>query len=279
MDRFRTMPRLCFMITLALTAIGVALRSVCMFCCFDADPGYFSVGILPTLSNILYFPAVATAVVCALLTPKDCLPTELRIPHRVPAAMLLGIALAAFTIVSLLFWFPARKSDIMIAPTVLGLLASTYYFLSGNRDGQYPDWLSLIGYLPVLWGLSAVAETYFDRYTVMNSPVKISLQLGFLGFSLIGLAELRFRVGRASPRYALALLSIGSFVGMTGSIPVLIATGAQILQNLPHLLYAAVLLFASLYGFYTLFHLAYIPSEGIHETATPDTPTPPNDVA
>ena len=279
MDDSRTMPRLCFIITLALAVIGTALRSVCMFCCFDADPGYFSPGILPTLSDILYFVAVAVAITCAALTPKHRLTTELHTPYRAPFSILLGVSLAAFTIASLLIWFPARKSDIMIAPAILGLLASTYYFLSCNRNGRYPDWLSLVGYLPVLWSLSAVAETYFDLYTVMNSPVKVSLQMGFLGFALIGLAELRFRVGRATPRYSLALVSIGSFTCLMGAIPVLIATGAQILKNLPHLLYAVVLLFVGLYGFYILFHITFSPVAETDEASSPVTPEFPNDVA
>ena len=276
MDDSRTMPRLCLIISLALAVIGAALRTVCMFCCFDADPGYFSPGILPTLSNILYFVAVSAAVVCAVLTPKGQLPTELHIPHRAPVSILLGVALAAFTVVSLLIWFPARKSDLMLAPAILGLLASTYYILSYNRDGRYPDWLSLVGYLPALWSISAVAETYFDPYTVMNSPVKISLQMGFLGFAFICLAELRFRVGRAIPRYSLALLSIGSFTCLVGSVPTLIATGAQILRSLPHLLYAVVLLFAGLYGFYTLLHLTYAPATEADEAPLPVAPADPN---
>ena len=93
---------------------GPALRLYVLL--FDADPGYFSAGILPTLSNIMYFVTVAAAVICAALTPKDHLPTELHVPHRAPVAILLGVSLAVFTVVSLLIWFPARKSDVMIAP-------------------------------------------------------------------------------------------------------------------------------------------------------------------
>lgn len=261
MDRSHTMPRLCFILTAALSLLGAALRSVCMICCFDANPGYFTAGILPTVTNLLYFVAVAAAIICAVLTPKNCLPGELHTPMRAPAACLLGLALAIFTVISLWICFPARKSDLMLAPTLLGLLASTYYLLSGNRDGRYPDWLSFLGYLPVFWSIAGVAETYFDRYTTMNSPVKISLQMAFLGFMLIALAELRFRVGRAMPRYSLTLWSIGSFLCLHGSIPLLVATGARVLQNVQHLLYAMVLLFAGLYGLYLLFRYTCFPSE------------------
>ena len=93
----------------------------------------------------------------------------------------------------------------------------------------------------------------------MNSPVKTDLQLAFLGFMFICLAELRFRVGRPMPRYSLAFLAIGSYTCLVGSIPLLIATGAGILENFSHLLYAAVLLCAGLYGLYIQFRYTCFP--------------------
>ena len=259
MDRNHAMPRLCFILTAALTLAGVILRTVCLLCCFDANPGYFSEGVLPMLSNLLYVAAVIAAVAGAALIPKSILPTELHIPMRAFVAILLGVSLAAFTVISLLICFPARRNDVMIIPSLLGLLASTYYFVSWNRDGRYPNWLSFLGYLPALWSISAVGDTYFDNYVTMNSPVKIALQMGFLGFALMCLSELRFRVGRSAPRYSIAFLSIGAFTCLVGSIPVLIATCAGVLDHFRHLLYATVLLCAGLYGLYLLFRYTCLP--------------------
>ena len=275
MDRSYTMPRLCFTTTAVLALLGVALRTVCLLCFYDADPGYFVEGFLPSLSNVLYFIAVAVGIIGALLVPKNTLPSELHIPQRAPLAVLLGIALAVFTIISLFFCFPARRSDIMLAPTLLGLLASTYYFLSASRNGRYPDWLSFLGYLPVFWSIGSVAETYFDPYTTMNSPVKLALQMGFLGFMLVALAELRFRVGRSLPRYSLALLALGSYTCLVGSIPILIATGARVLESLQHLLYAVVLLCAGLYSLYLLFSYTCRPATVTDEAPQEDQPPSP----
>ncbi len=261
MDRSRTMPRLCFILTAVLTLVGVGLRSVCMLFFFEPEPGYFAEGPLPTLSNLFYFLAVAIAIACCILIPKDALPTELHTPARAPAAILLGLSLVAFTVIAFIACFPSRRSNLMIAPALLGLLASTYYFVSGNRNGRYPDWLAFLGYLPVLWSVAAVGEVYFDNYTTMNSPIKVSLQMAFLGFMFIALAELRFRVGRPMPRYSVALLAMGSFACLIGSIPLLIATGAGLLGNVQHLLYAVVLLFAGLYGLYLLFRYTCFPSD------------------
>lgn len=261
MDRSYTMPRLCFILTTALTLLCVALRSICMLFFFDADPGYFTEGLLPTLCDLSYVAVVIVSVVCCCLIPKSSLPTELHTRMRAPVALLPGLALAAFTVVSLIVCLPARTSNIVIAPALLGLPAAAYYFVSARRNGRYPDRLSFLGYLPVLWSVAAVAEVYFDNYTTMNSPIKISLQFAFLGLMFISLAELRFRVGRISPRYSVALLAIGSFTTLVASIPLLIATGARILDNIQHLLYAIVLLCVGLYGLYTLFRYTCFPSD------------------
>ena len=138
-------------------------------------------------------------------------------------------------------------------PVWLALPAALYFVLSANRqDSRYPDWLSLVGFLPVLWCIAAVADTYTDQFTAMNSPIKISLQMGFLGLALILVSELRFRLGKALPRVATALMSIGVFFSMNGAIPVLLGTGAHLLDNELHLFYSFVLLCGGVYGAFTL---------------------------
>lgn len=266
MDRTRTMPRICFMVTAALTLAGVILRSVCQLTQFDAAVGYFNEGILSTRSNALYFAAVLLITVGACFIPKSSLPTELRMRLRLPVALLVGLSLAAFTVASFVLYFPAITSEdprvtaITPAPIVLGLPASLYFIISGKRDGRYPDGLSAAGFLPILWCVAAVAETYSDKFTTMNSPVKLGLQMGFLGFMLLLLAELRFRLGKAMPRAAVAFFGIGSFLCLVGSVPVLLGTGARILDNKFHMLYAIVLLCAGLYGLYTLFCFTFFPA-------------------
>ncbi len=272
MDRRRHIPRICFLLTVGLTLLGVALRSFCMLCLFDVDPGYFAPGLLPTVSDLLYFAAVLIPTVCMILTPKNSLSPEPRAPRRLPFALLLALALTAFTIVSLLICFPARKSNAMIVPSLLGLPAALYYFISANRDGRYPDYLSFLGYLPALWNVAAVAETYFDNYTTMNGPIKISLHMGFLGFMMINLAELRVRVGKPAPRYSVAFLSIGSYACLVGSIPLLLALCAGNLSNIRHALFAAVLLAAGLYGLYLLLRYSHSPApEAPSEEPAPET--------
>lgn len=280
MDGSRTMPRLTFICVAGVTLLGIILRTLSYLFCFDVDPGYFAAGLLPTLGNILYFVAVLGTVVLALCIPKGTLPTELHTRLRAPVSLALGISLLACSVTALILCTPQSKSRLPMAAALMGLLAALYYLLSAKKNGKYPTPIALLGYFPVLWSILCVAELYFDVHTTMNSPVKISLQLAFMGAMLMGLSELRFRVGRSLPRYSVAFWGIGSFTTLTGAVPLLIATGARILDNTTHLLYAVALLFMGLYGLYHMFRYTCSPSdipvtadtaEAVSET---DAPTP-----
>ena len=279
MDRTSYTPKICFAVTALLTLAGVILRTVCMLTVFDNTVGYFDTGILSTLSTVLYFLGALIPMICAALIPKGTLPTTLHTRLRLPVAYLWGLALAAFTVLSLIVCFPTRNNALLTYPTVMGILGSIYFWLSGHRNGRYPDLLSLAGFLPVLWCVAAVAETYTDQFTTMNSPIKISLQLGLIGLMVILISELRFRLGKALPRAAVALLGIGSYLALCGAVPLLVATGARILDNTLHLLYAIVLLCGGLYGLFVLFQFTCMTDAATKDSdtaacpATPESPT------
>jgi hypothetical protein len=273
------MPRVCFILIATLTLAGAALRSVCMLTQFDEAVGYFNKGLPATLSSVLYFIAVIAAIVGASLIPKGALPDKLDTRLRLPAAFLYGAVLAAFTVASFLFCYAERTHDTVLTPILLGLPASLYFFLSADRSGRYPDWLSLAGFLPVFWAVTAIWETYADQFTTMNSPVKVGLQMGFLGLALLQIAELRFRLGKALPRCAVAFMGIGVFLSLNGAIPVLLGTGAHILDNTLHLFYALVLLCGGLYGLYTLFQYTWFPAEPEENGAEPESAEPASEEA
>ncbi len=253
MNRTRIMPRICFLSSAALSVIGAVLRTVCLLTCFDTDVGYFRPSALPTVSDILYIVAFVLVTAGALLIPKKALSRDLCAPHRTVPAILFGAILVLFAATALVVCFPDRTGPVLLAPIILAPLAAVYFFLSANRSGLYPDGIVALGFLPILWCVAGIAETYMDRFTTMNSPVKLALQLGMIGLTFILLAELRFRLGKAIPRGAVAYLGIGTYACLTASVPVLVATAVGVLDNTLHMLYAAVLLAGGLYGLYLLF--------------------------
>ena len=256
MDRNATALRLCFVLTAALTLLGATVRTICMLVAFDASVGYFNRGPLATLSIILYIVGVLAPIVCMALVPRGTLPTTLHTPKRLSMAFLWSLALIVMAVFGTIHLIDTANLTVKVStlPVWLALPAALYFVLSTNRqDSRYPDWLSLVGFLPVLWCIAAVADTYTDQFTAMNSPIKVGLQVGFVGLMLILTSELRFRLGKPLPRAAMAMQGIGAFLALSGALPVLIGTGAHILKNTMHVLYAAVLMCGSLYGLFMMF--------------------------
>ncbi len=274
MDRKQILPRLCFLISVALTLVGMILRTICMLTQYDAALGYFNAGVLPTTSSILYYIAIAITVVLALLIPKDALGGELCTPHRAPVAYVTGLVFAAFTVLSLMTSYATLFVPggwLTTALTLSALLAATYFILSASRHGKFRDGLIWLGYLPIIWGLLAIAVTYADPYVAMNSPLKTSLQMGLLGFMLIMIAELRYRLGKALPRGAVAITGIGMFLTCNAGLPILAAM-SQIGDPL-YPLCAGVLLFTGLYGGYMLFCYTHRPTTCPHVNAEVEEPS------
>lgn len=271
MDRSRTMPRIALISCLVLTLVGVILRTVCVLTRFDASVGYFDPGILATVSNWIYAPAVLAAAITAYFIPVKAMSRELHTPLRLPVALLLGTSLVTFTVFAFVFNY-AKSSDASMHGTfllfspILALLASTYFFATASRSGRYSDKLAALGYIAILWCVIAIAETYTDMSVTINSPIKLGVQAGFMGFLLILLSELRFRLGKPAPRLAVAGWSLGTFLCLCGSVPVLAGFIAHILHNRLYLLYAIVLLSAGVYGGFTF--IGYIRNAGADLTTS-----------
>ncbi len=252
MGRIRTTPRFCFILAAALTVLGVALRSLCMLTQFETDIGYFRAGFLPSAARWLYIIAALLMLAATACLPKDRLPCVLS-TFRLPLALTVGAVLVLFSVVFFILFPDVFGSDSWVAKALvlLGLFGSVYFFTSAGRRGRFPDWLSALGFLPVFWCIAGIAETYLDQTVTMNSPIKNALQMGFIGFMFILLAELRFRLGKPpAPRTAVFLFGMGMFMTLNGSIPLLVSPAAT--DNTLHSLYAAVLLCAGLYGAYML---------------------------
>ena len=266
--------RLYFLLTAGVSMVGLALRLVCMLTQYDAAIGYFDRGFLSYASYGMYFVAVIAAIVGAILLPKDSVDPTLRTPHRAPFAHAVGLALAVFAILygaSALLSSPARLEIMDLALIVSALAAIVYFPLTAQRHGTYRDSLVFAGFLPLLWCMAAIAITYADPYVTMNSPIKVSLQMGLLGFMLILLAELGCRLGKPVSRKVIAMTAIGTYTALMASLPILAA--ASVSPALLYTLCAGVLLAVAVYGGYMLFCYACTSAKETCTAETPDAPT------
>lgn len=258
MDRPRFIPRLFFLSAALLSLLGAAIRTAAYLTAFDTQVGYLDAGIWTSLSRCLYFITPVILIAIAAAIPKDTLSTAPCYTYRTAAAIPMALILIAFTVAVFVVCPPASGSTLTFA-ALLGIPAALYYGFSSVKSTRSSDLVSILGFLPIIWCIAAVADLYFDVFVTMNSPIKTSLQVGFLGFMGANLSELRFRIGRSLPRTALVLFGLGSFTCLTAAVPLLVATGARVLDHPLHLMYAAVLLVAGLYSLYLLFLHTNIP--------------------
>ncbi len=274
--------RLYFWVTVCVCLLGVALRTVCMLTQYDAAIGYFERGFWPVASDALYFLAAAAAAIGAWLLPRASLTAVPSTPYRPPFAYLTGVLLAAFAVClsvtsrAALFTKSGAALTALVCLSVASLL---YFFITGHRHGPFRDALTSLGFLPILWSMSAIAVTYTDPYVAMNSPIKVSLHMGLLGFMLIMLGELGCRVGKPVSRKTVTITAIGVFAALNASVPLIAA--ARVNTASLYTLCAGVLLAAGLYGGYMLFCYTHGPvalDKSADESDTPsDTPADPTD--
>lgn len=247
----KTLPltaRICLCISAIITLVGTVCQTIAMLTQFDSVVGYFNPSPLVTVCSVLFFVAVILPAVCAVITPKGKLPTAWPTVGRNVVAFLPAFVFGG---IGLLMMYTASVTGPNTLSALVGLLALAslpYFVLTVAQTSQSrPSLVSALGFLPIVWSLLSVAETYIDQCTAMNSPIKLSLQFGFLGVALAISSELRFRLDKAAPRAALYFHCIGMYACFTGSIPLLARAIASNDQNAMHTCYAVILLAVGVY--------------------------------
>ena len=205
----------------ALTLALTLLRSIAFFTGFDADIGYFSPA-LSTVMDILIALGAAGCFSLLFFIKKDELPTAAA-PLSLAGMIAAGtVTVSLITVaVSLVARIVERSGDLntmtaplglMIPAACLALLAAPYFVL--QLLGK-PKLAPLFGYAMILAAVLFLSVTYFDRYTPMNAPHKISLHLSMLAIMVYMLYELRALLEQARPRALTVVSAIALLITAT----------------------------------------------------------------
>lgn len=246
------MPRLVLGTSALLTLAAVIIRSAALFHRFDADVGYYDGSALSLTGRWLYAGLLLPVILCFLI-PKDALPTRLGYGKRsLPAVMPLFASLVlVISLVTSGLW---NDGKLMIALCAVGLL-TVFSFLLFLLDGKNRQLTAAIAFFPVIWAMIGVAQTYTDPFVTMNSPIKLSVQFGLIGFMLSLTGEIRYLLDRAMPRTYLGLHSLSMFLCLSASVPYLVGWSKGILSHDVYPLYA---LFLLAYGLFSLIRLCQL---------------------
>ncbi len=251
MNRTKTTLYICMIGSAALTLAGVILRTVFMLTAYDADIGYFQVGTAPVVSQLLSILAVLFPAVTCITIPKNQLSTAWDEKVIAFTAPLPAAALVVFGIYRLITCSLYQETSVLFyAQGLLALLGAAYLALSPvpKINQRSPLLRAVLGMCVIFWALTSVADTYFDLFTTMNSPIKVILQFGFLSIALLMIAELRFGLGKAAPRMAVCAHCLALYFGLTGGISTLVASLRYSTVTTDHTIYAIVLTTVGIYA-------------------------------
>ena len=193
---------LCFCALAALTLLACVLRTLALFLGFDADIGYFRTdSALAICAGVCTLLCIALCVTVSFLINKGAVPDEcapLSAPRFICAAACTVLLCPA--ILLLIFCTEdARAPALLALITAFCLLGTAAYLLSRLLAAKSRTSAAL-GFFMILAAATLLATTYFDRYTQMNAPHKISLHLCMLSVMFAALYELRALLARSLPR-------------------------------------------------------------------------------
>lgn len=216
--------KLLWLVLAALTLLATILRTLSLFLCLD-EIGYFQRGAVPV---VLFYVAVALiALVCIaffFIINKEGVPRE---PATLPPARFAGAALAAVALATAALFLIFRSNALPTPPfltilTALSLLCGAVYFALRLTHSK-PTTTVLLGYGAILSAALSLILTYFDRYTQMNAPHKLSQHVCLLVVMVALLLEQRDLLDRPLPRACVAFTAFAAAFCTVTALPSILA--------------------------------------------------------
>lgn len=225
--------------TLACTVV----RTLALALAFDADIGYFKAGApLVILLYVLTGLSLAVCLLFFLYIKKE----ELRQSTTPTLFAMVGDGMCLLLCLSAVCYLLLRGNTLP-APALVSILALiSLLFGAGYFITHFvrisPAVRVLLGYALLLALILVIVLTYFDRYTQMNAPHKISQHLSILAALLALLCELRVQLGRAKHARSLPFLGLAGFACLTTGVSNALAFALGSYDDLTYFVFDLLLL-------------------------------------
>ncbi|MBR3894242.1 MAG: hypothetical protein IKJ35_03740 [Clostridia bacterium] len=195
------------------TALAALLQLLALPLSHDPGTNYFQRGaILPILAIVFALLGAICGTVAACLTNAKDLNEFPFAKDLSPSPVTLGFLAVALVLVL------KETSTLAKATAILMLLSALYEMLMGYPKTQRHTATVSLGLLSVIGMILLNAIYYFDARMEMNSPFKVSVQVGLLFAMLARTSELRYLVGRPQPRTLLILSSWAASIGAISAL-------------------------------------------------------------
>jgi hypothetical protein len=244
-----------------LAAVGTVLCALMMFFNFDVEIGYFKSNILTTILTLCYVLGLVALMLLSVLTDANTVSKKLSStskPTKTSYAVAAVLSLAASIGFAVIFFADnGHKKTLTLAIVGCGILSAAYFatrYIKERKLSQNEPALTtasaFLGLGTVVWFILMIGYMYFDNYVQMNSPVKTLLMFGAVAAMLATLADVRYLINRALPRYTVLMHSLCVFTGFTASVPTILSSLAHKSDD-PHypIIAFSVLIFAAVSAF------------------------------
>jgi len=195
------------------TALAAILQLLAVLLFHDGGTHYFQRGaILPILATVFAILGALCGTAAALMTD----PKEL---NDFPFAKELSLSPMTLGFLAVTFIFLLKETSTLARLTVILMLLSTLYeLLVGYSKTQRSTLTTCLGLVSIIGMILVNAVYYFDTRMEMNSPFKVTVQVGLLFAMLARTSEIRYLIARPQPRMLLILSSWSASIGAISAL-------------------------------------------------------------
>ena len=249
-----------------LTAVAIILRTV-SFCVYMEEIGYFREGAV-TLALFYAVIAIATLLCLSfffLINIKDVASEPFVLPTAQKAsAIATAIPFGLSAIAILLNVSTLTAPLFFILFSIISLLCGAAYFiLRATRTAR--ESTVLFGYGAILATAFSLILTYFDRYTQMNAPHKLSFHVCMLLAMIALLLEQRDLLCRPLPRLRLVPTPLAATFCLSLAFPNILAFLGGVYDDLLYLCFDLATLGLGTYFTTKCIRYALTPAQEVSE--------------
>lgn len=234
---------------IALTVLGIVLRTVCMFFFYDAELGYYTADLLPAVFYFVCILSVALFATSFAFVKRDGVKYDGVTAGAATAltSVVCVVSFAIFFIVSVMSFSIYSGNVIFDLICKLSALLGVVYFAMNlvpnvNRGAQ-----TLCGFGIIVWNIYVLAVSYFDITVTLNSSIKIMLHLALVSAMFFFVCEFRCFVSEMRQKAYFFSLCLALFFNGVMAVPALIFNIAEYGAAYEYLLYDLVYLSFFLY--------------------------------
>lgn len=229
-------PRLYLFLSMIAAIPVIPLQTFAYLSSYGKDGiNYFSSSLLPILAISFAAISCLLALSAILLWKFDPIPAKTfnESFSSFPAAL-------GFLAGGLLMLLSNTEKLTYILP-IGCLVAAIYHFSLIFASKKHNFTLALVGFSTVIVCILFIAYFYFDATLEMNSPLKVSVQMGFVAAMLYLLSELRVLMKDAFPRIYYLSCACTVAIGALSAIPVPLAYLLGVFEPNKHILSSSLM--------------------------------------